>query len=228
MQPPPQQQQYVYGGMPPQYGHPQHLAPPVPHHQMTMQPRPVMTMPAPAPAPVPAQPSVTKLPTSFPQLNEYSLSQLESLVESKDKQEEFLKKVAGVAERLQAVDTLEAEVRSLQDRGGGDDDVGLMEAEVASLAAAREDLLDTLRPIRVRVDELKRRVEKQAILDMVSAQVADADKMSKDVVHKLERGASDAGQFVAQYRASRALYHQRRQKKMYVQRMTPAEFSALF
>ncbi|RLN46349.1 hypothetical protein BBJ29_006591 [Phytophthora kernoviae] len=150
------------------------------------------------------------IPSTFPELQDLSQSQLEKLNSDRRALKKFVKDLTSVQEFTQLRDDVlhsnmdiakktlnhESELRELQ---------ALVEQQRSELRAAQEALAEK----QAQQQRIAARHRPDALLEQLSAAAKDLDNETDEIATQFAHGDIDVAQFIATYLPQRNLYHER-------------------
>ncbi|GAB9462904.1 hypothetical protein Gpo141_00000385 [Globisporangium polare] len=150
------------------------------------------------------------IPAIFPELEELSVSQLETLATDRHALRTFVKKLHSVQEfsKLRE-DVMTGNMRIAETTLAHESEMRALQVEVQTLRSSLREAQELLAQKQSRQSRVLARHRPDALLDQLSTATKELDATSDDLALQFAHGEVDVAQFSAQYLPQRVLYHER-------------------
>ncbi|KDO33686.1 hypothetical protein SPRG_19299 [Saprolegnia parasitica CBS 223.65] len=153
------------------------------------------------------------IPTSFPELDELSITQLEKLVSDRQALKAYIRNMDAVINFMKLYDDLVKGNAELAEKNlSYEGTLATLQMDIQSLKSQVQAAQEVLSLKQVRQQEILSRVRGDVLVARVTQAADEVDEATEDIGSRFTNGEMDVSQFLAEFLPSRKLYHQRMAK----------------
>ncbi|OQR80957.1 hypothetical protein ACHHYP_16964 [Achlya hypogyna] len=153
------------------------------------------------------------IPSSFPELDELSLTQLEKLVSDRQALKGYIRNMDPVINFMKLYDDLVKGNAELAERNlGFEGTISGLQNDIQSLKSQVQAAQEVLSLKQARQQEILSRVRADVLVARVTQAAEEVDEMTEDIGSRFTNGDMDVAAFLAEFLPARKLYHLRMAK----------------
>ncbi|EQC30571.1 hypothetical protein SDRG_11629 [Saprolegnia diclina VS20] len=153
------------------------------------------------------------IPTSFPELDELSITQLEKLVSDRQALKAYIRNMDAVINFMKLYDDLVKGNAELAEKNlSYEGTLAALQKDVQGLKSQVQAAQEVLSLKQARQQEILSRVRGDVLVARVVQAADEVDEVTEDIGSRFTNGDINVSQFLAEFLPSRKLYHQRMAK----------------